>query len=125
MYYRYHLNLTGSQNEWEDMMNRPLVHVNENLGAEFSNPAMSSLWSEQLIKTLLKPQNANCAQALQDTSANGFPLQGAKTWPQGIVNQKAPPVASEHKHIQTENLPHSIHHIGTSKHFWKSGTTEE
>ncbi|KAK1391194.1 Auxin response factor [Heracleum sosnowskyi] len=107
----------GSQNEWEDMMNRPLVHVNENLSTEFSNPAMSSLWSEQLIKTLFKPQNANCpgpiAQALQDTSAKGFPLQGAKTWPQGTVNQKAPPVASEHKHIQTENLPqcHRIHHI--------------
>ncbi|KAL1815730.1 hypothetical protein ACET3Z_018304 [Daucus carota] len=97
----------GSQNEWEEMMHRPFVRGNDNLNAEFPNPVMSSVWSEQLIKTLLKPQNSNCpgsiAQVQQDSSANGFNLQGAKTWLQGMVNQKAPPIASEHKHTQTED----------------------
>nr|XP_043632568.1 auxin response factor 5-like isoform X2 [Erigeron canadensis] len=49
----------GAQPEWDNMVNRPFMRAPEALNGNFSNPSMSSLWSEQLIKMLIKPQNGN------------------------------------------------------------------
>jgi auxin response factor len=49
----------GAQTEWENMINRPYLRIPENLNNDLPNPAMSSLWSEQLVKMLMKPQNIN------------------------------------------------------------------
>ncbi|KAI3724327.1 hypothetical protein L2E82_36099 [Cichorium intybus] len=46
----------GAQTEWDNMVNRPFMRAPETINGNFSNPSMSSLWSEQLIKMLMKPQ---------------------------------------------------------------------
>ncbi|XP_071702824.1 auxin response factor 5-like [Rutidosis leptorrhynchoides] len=49
----------GAQPEWDNMGNRSFMRGREALNGNFSNPSMSSLWSEQLVKMLMKPQNVN------------------------------------------------------------------
>ncbi|KVI07815.1 Aux/IAA-ARF-dimerization [Cynara cardunculus var. scolymus] len=69
----------GAQTEWDNMVSRPFMRAPETVNGNFSNPSMSSLWSEQLIKMLMKPQNGNNAASISpvhDTfAANRTPLQ--------------------------------------------------
>lgn len=49
----------GAQPEWDNMVNRSFMRAPETINGNLLNPSMSSLWSEQLLKMLTKPQNAN------------------------------------------------------------------
>ncbi|KAL4557550.1 hypothetical protein LXL04_035732 [Taraxacum kok-saghyz] len=45
--------------EWDIMVTRPCVRATEPMNGSFSNPSLSNLWPEHLIKMLTKPQNVN------------------------------------------------------------------
>ncbi|KAI3757298.1 hypothetical protein L6452_04832 [Arctium lappa] len=65
----------GDQTEWDDMVTRPFIRAPE---------AKNSLWSEQLMKMLMKPQTVNGmgsgSPVIQEAcAANRAPLQEAKT----------------------------------------------
>ncbi|KAK2996427.1 hypothetical protein RJ639_025449, partial [Escallonia herrerae] len=83
----------GTQNEWDSMTHRPFIRTQENLHNSLPNPSMSSLWSEQLMKMLIKPQIVNhsggITPALQDSTALGAPSQEA------LVKQKPQLAPSE------------------------------
>ncbi|KAA8537539.1 hypothetical protein F0562_027147 [Nyssa sinensis] len=49
----------GAQTEWENWVKRPFIRIPENLNGDLPYPSTSNLWSEQLIKMLIKPQNVN------------------------------------------------------------------
>ncbi|KAK9062760.1 hypothetical protein SSX86_019950 [Deinandra increscens subsp. villosa] len=49
----------GAQPEWDNMVTRPFMRAPETMNGNFSNPSMSNLWPEHLIKMLMKPQTAN------------------------------------------------------------------
>lgn len=63
----------GGQSEWENMVNRPFMRAPETISGNFSNPSMSSLWSEQLIKMLMKPQTANNTTPVSPIVQEPFP----------------------------------------------------
>ncbi|KAI3796943.1 hypothetical protein L1987_39630 [Smallanthus sonchifolius] len=48
----------GAQPEWDNMVSRPFMRA-DTINGNFSNPSMSNLWPEQLIKMLMKPQMTN------------------------------------------------------------------
>ncbi|KAI7725190.1 hypothetical protein M8C21_025415 [Ambrosia artemisiifolia] len=49
----------GPQPEWDNMVSRPFMRAPDTLNGNLLNPSMSTLWSEQLMKMLMKPQNTN------------------------------------------------------------------
>ncbi|KAJ0781454.1 putative transcription factor ARF family [Helianthus annuus] len=50
----------GAQPEWDhNMVNRSFMRAQDSINGNLLNPSMSSLWSEQLMKMLMKPQNTN------------------------------------------------------------------
>ncbi|KAL7613424.1 auxin response factor 5 [Lactuca sativa] len=64
----------GAQTEWDNMVTRPFMRAPETINGNFSNPSMSSLWSEQLVKMLMKPQtNHNTPPVIQDTFTTNRP----------------------------------------------------
>ncbi|KAI7725193.1 hypothetical protein M8C21_025418 [Ambrosia artemisiifolia] len=69
----------GAQPEWDNMVSRPFMRAPDTLNGNLLNPSMSSLWSEQLMKMLMKPQNTNnttITPTIQETfPANKSPLQ--------------------------------------------------
>ena len=56
MFFRYFI---GAQPEWDNMVNRPFMRAPDTMNVNYSNASMSTLWSEQLMKMLMKPQNSN------------------------------------------------------------------
>ncbi|GFZ10414.1 transcriptional factor B3 family protein [Actinidia rufa] len=79
------------QNEWENLIKRPFVRVPESLNGDFSYPSISSLWSEQLIKMLIKPQSVNnpaTVTPVQDSAGKGALSQEARTLTQTVMKQK-------------------------------------
>ncbi|KAL0391907.1 UNVERIFIED_CONTAM: Auxin response factor 5 [Sesamum radiatum] len=51
----FHTAFLGAQPEWETMLNRPFLRVPDNSLGDLQCPPISSLWSEQLMKMLIKP----------------------------------------------------------------------
>ncbi|PWA45162.1 transcriptional factor B3 family [Artemisia annua] len=49
----------GAQPEWDNMVNRPFMRAPDTINGNYSNASLSNLWSEQLMKMLMKPQNSN------------------------------------------------------------------
>uniref|UniRef100_A0A5B7AM04 Auxin response factor n=1 Tax=Davidia involucrata TaxID=16924 RepID=A0A5B7AM04_DAVIN len=78
----------GAQTEWENLIKRPFIRVPENLNGDLPYPSISNLWSEQLIKMLMKPPNVNhlgtVSPAVQDSAGKGTVLQEPKTLTQAI-----------------------------------------
>lgn len=79
------------QMEWDNLIKRPFVQVPENPGGNVSYPQVSSLWSEQLIKMLMKPPN----------NTNPEP----KALVQGVIEQK--PNIAPQENAQTQNQIHT------------------
>ncbi|KAK4387468.1 Auxin response factor 5 [Sesamum angolense] len=50
----FHTAFLGAQPEWETMLNRPFLRVPDNSLGDLQCPPISSLWSEQLMKMLIK-----------------------------------------------------------------------
>ncbi|KAA8528725.1 hypothetical protein F0562_036080 [Nyssa sinensis] len=87
---------SGAQTEWENLVKRPFIGVPENLNGDLPYPPISNLWSEQLIKMLIKPQSVNhpgiISPATQDSAAKGAlasenVLSESVNHPQFYVNQ--------------------------------------
>ncbi|KAK6115249.1 hypothetical protein DH2020_007518 [Rehmannia glutinosa] len=94
----FHSAFFGAQTEWETLMNRPFLRVPENLPSDFQcPPSMSTLWSDQLMKMLIKPHNRVLSPANISPS-----LQEAKSVMQSAVKQK-PDVVTPDVFPQGEN----------------------
>ncbi|KAI3464862.1 hypothetical protein Pfo_021525 [Paulownia fortunei] len=100
----------GAQTEWETLINRPFLRVPENSPGNFHCPSISSLWSDQLMKMLVKPHRVispgNIAPSMQE--AKDAAPQEAKSLMQSAVKQK-PGVVTPDVFPQGEN-----HHITNS-----------
>lgn len=82
--------VTGEQSEWETLIKRPFVRLPENPSGELPYPSISSLWSEQLLKMLMKPQNVTngTVPPVQDSLFKGASTLETLTPTQAIVKQK-------------------------------------
>ncbi|PSS31271.1 Auxin response factor like [Actinidia chinensis var. chinensis] len=103
----------GEQSEWENLIKRPFVRVPESLNGDFSYPLISSLWSEQLINMLIKPQSVNIPATftpVQDCSGKGALSQQARTLTQTIMKQKPEITPSESENRPQNHLdrPNSV-----------------
>lgn len=80
----------GEQSEWETLIKRPFVRLPENPSGELPYPSISSLWSEQLLKMLMKPQNVTngTVPPVQDSLFKGASTLETLTPTQAIVKQK-------------------------------------
>nr|AMO02496.1 auxin response factor [Boehmeria nivea] len=85
------------ETEWANMMKRPFIRVPENMSGDLPYP-MSNLYSEQLMKMLLKPQLINypgtLASLQQQSTAKADPLQDVKLM-QAAMNHKNQPLCLE------------------------------
>ncbi|XP_071698331.1 auxin response factor 5-like [Rutidosis leptorrhynchoides] len=63
----------GAQPEWDNMVNRSFMRAPETLTGNFANPSISSLWSEQLVNMLTKPQNGNNMTTVSPDIQQTFP----------------------------------------------------
>ncbi|XP_052201629.1 auxin response factor 5 isoform X2 [Diospyros lotus] len=96
----------GEQTEWESLLKRPFIQGTGNLNGDLPRASVSSLWSEQLIRMLLKPQNnPGVVAPVQDPAAKGALLQEAKTLPQAMIKQKPQPIPSENILLESESCP--------------------
>ncbi|CAK9148257.1 unnamed protein product [Ilex paraguariensis] len=90
----------GAQADWENMINRPFIRVPDILNGDLAYPSISSIWSEELIKRLIKPQSVDhpgkIAPAIQDPTLKAAPSQEAKILMQPAIKQKLQP---------SENMP--------------------
>ncbi|GFY86220.1 transcriptional factor B3 family protein [Actinidia rufa] len=89
------------------------VRVPESLNGDFSYPLISSPWSEQLIKMLIKPQSVNnpaTVTPVQDSSGKGALSQQARTLTQTIMKQKPEITLSESENHPQNHLdqPNSV-----------------
>ncbi|XAR64179.1 hypothetical protein NMG60_11024425 [Bertholletia excelsa] len=100
----------GEQPEWENMMKRPFMMVPEGLNGNLPYPSISSLWSEQLIKMLMKPQTINSSGTVtttfQDPNTTGPTLlQEPKPLTPVIIKEKPKPIPSQNMSSLNENHP--------------------
>lgn len=96
----------GAENNW-DMVNRPMIGVPESLHEDFPNLPISSLWSEQLIRMLMKPQAVNHPGSLlssaHDSTNNGTPLLRANNLTQATPDRNTQAPLTEHISTQAVN----------------------
>ncbi|KAL6995810.1 hypothetical protein U1Q18_005945 [Sarracenia purpurea var. burkii] len=74
------------------------MRVPENPNGDLPYPSISSLWSEQMIKMLIKSQSLN-------NSATVLNNQESKTSSQTIIKQKPQVISSESISLETANCP--------------------
>nr|GME06161.1 auxin response factor 5 [Ipomoea batatas] len=64
----------GTQTEWDSLLNRPFIRGPENVYGDIQCSSISNMWSEQVMKMLLRPQAVNnpgfVAPTLQETIAH-------------------------------------------------------
>ncbi|KAK1391646.1 Auxin response factor [Heracleum sosnowskyi] len=93
-------------NDWE-MVNRPMIQIPESLHEEFPNLSTSSLWSEQLIRMLMKPQAVNhpglLLSSANHSTNNGTPSQQTKNLTQATPDQNTQGPLTEHMSTQAVN----------------------
>ncbi|KAK6115761.1 hypothetical protein DH2020_008030 [Rehmannia glutinosa] len=97
----FHSAFLGSQTEWETLVNRPFFRVPDNSYREIQCPSISSLWSEQLLDMLTKPNPVSTPQnvACQPYITNSNILRAGKmTSPDNLVSSEA---ASELSKLET------------------------
>ncbi|XP_023900080.1 auxin response factor 5 isoform X2 [Quercus suber] len=87
------------ETEWGNMVKRPLVRVPDNGNGDLPYP-MPNIYSEQLIKMLLKPQHMNhpgnfYPTVQQESATKVDPLRDMKIMQQGTTNQKSHLICSE------------------------------
>lgn len=100
--------VTGEHSDWETLIKRPFVRVPENPSGDIPYPSISSLWSEQLLKMLMKPQNVTngTVPPVQDSLFKGASTLEIPTPTQAIVKQKA-----QLENTSTESQNHSQIHL--------------
>ncbi|KAK4599953.1 hypothetical protein RGQ29_009846 [Quercus rubra] len=87
------------ETEWGNMVKRPLVRVPDNGNGDLPYP-LPNIYSEQLIKMLLKPQHMNhpgnfYPTVQQESATKVDPLRDMKIMQQGTTNQKFHLICSE------------------------------
>ncbi|KAK7830552.1 auxin response factor 5 [Quercus suber] len=95
----FHSGFLGTETEWGNMVKRPLVRVPDNGNGDLPYP-MPNIYSEQLIKMLLKPQHMNhpgnfYPTVQQESATKVDPLRDMKIMQQGTTNQKSHLICSE------------------------------
>lgn len=98
------------ETEWGSLIKRPFIRVPESGSADLPY-SISNMYSEQLMKMLLKPQLLNYPSTLaslqQESLAKADPLQDVKMM-QATMNQKHPIVCSESSALQNQISPPSL-----------------
>ncbi|KAK4390770.1 Auxin response factor 5 [Sesamum angolense] len=103
----FHSAFIGAQTEWDTLINRPFLRVPDSSPGDFQCPSISSLWSDQLMKMLVKPQRlmspGSIAPPMQE--AKDAARQEATSLMQSAVKQKP-------ELITPDGFPQGeIHHI--------------
>ncbi|KAL0325844.1 UNVERIFIED_CONTAM: Auxin response factor 5 [Sesamum radiatum] len=106
----FHSAFIGAQTEWDTLINRPFLRVPDSSPGDFQCPSISSLWSDQLMKMLVKPQRlmspGSIAPPMQE--AKDAARQEATSLMQSAVKQKP-------ELITSDGFPQGeIHHITNS-----------
>ncbi|KAJ8538287.1 hypothetical protein K7X08_014827 [Anisodus acutangulus] len=57
----------GAQTEWDSLMHRPFMRVPENVYGDLQSSSISNLWSEQLMKMLIRTPGVNGLQSVLPT----------------------------------------------------------
>ncbi|KAG8389895.1 hypothetical protein BUALT_Bualt01G0026500 [Buddleja alternifolia] len=105
----FHSAFLGAQPEWETSICRPFVQVPDNSHANLQYPSISStLWSEQLLKMLIKPQGEshnNQSIISQPNIANSnILLPGKPTSPEKVATDQLSQFQS-HGQLNEDKLP--------------------
>lgn len=81
----------GAQPEWGNLIHKPFIRVPGNVNGELLCPSVSNLWSEQLMKMLIRSDCVEAANAssIPETNAKISPVQEAQNVMQSVVKQKA------------------------------------
>ncbi|CAI9777879.1 unnamed protein product [Fraxinus pennsylvanica] len=108
----FHSAFIGAQTEWDSLINGPLIQVPENRNADFQYSSVSTLWSEQLMKMLMKPHGVshpgNVAPSMLETIINDAALQESKALMQSEIRQKPELIHPEMASLQRETYPQSL-----------------
>ncbi|CAN4122954.1 unnamed protein product [Withania somnifera] len=100
----YQPSFLGAQTEWNSLMHLPLMRAPENVYGEFQSSSISNLWSEQLMKMLIRPPGVTGLQCgiptVQDIKV-ALP-QEARNVLQATVNPKAELITVEDTSAQSE-----------------------
>ncbi|KAL2468267.1 Auxin response factor 5 [Forsythia ovata] len=128
----FHSAFIGAQTEWDSLINRPFIRVPENRNGDFQCPSVSTLWSEQLMKMLMKPHGvnhpSNIAPSMLETTINDAALQESKALMQSAIKQKPEPIPPETASLQRETYPQSFvgqPNITNSNNFGTSSELEK
>ncbi|XP_060199799.1 auxin response factor 5 isoform X2 [Lycium barbarum] len=63
----YQSTFLGAQTEWDSLMHRPFMRVPENVYGDLQSSSISNLWSEQLMKMLIRPPGVSGLQSVVPT----------------------------------------------------------
>ncbi|XP_022894441.1 auxin response factor 5-like isoform X1 [Olea europaea var. sylvestris] len=108
----FHSAFIGAQTEWDSLINGPFIRIPENRNTDFQCSSVSTLWSEQLMKMLMKPHGVNrpgnVAPSMGETIINDAALQESKALMQSEIKQKPEPIHPETASLQKETYPQSL-----------------
>ncbi|KAM3341700.1 auxin response factor 5 [Capsicum galapagoense] len=101
----YQSTFLGAQPEWDSLMHRPFMRVPENVYGDLQSSSISNLWSEQLMKMLVRPPGVTGLQCgiptVQDIKvvlpqeAQRNVIQAAGNLKPDLTTVEATPVQSE------------------------------
>ncbi|XP_076951970.1 auxin response factor 5-like [Bidens hawaiensis] len=104
----------GPQLEWDNMVTRPpFMRAPDTINANFSNPSMSNLWPEQMVKMLMKPNvqesfpgNRSQFQLIQPNTATNTATTSTNT--ATIISTTPPqsnPIPQQPENVKSDSKP--------------------
>ncbi|XP_019174662.1 PREDICTED: auxin response factor 5 isoform X2 [Ipomoea nil] len=103
----------GTQTEWDSLLSRPFIRGPENVYGDIQCSSISNMWSEQVMKMLLRPQGVNnpgfVAPTLQETIAHetitkaAIPQEARNVMPGATIKQKPELIPVEETSTQIES----------------------
>ncbi|KAK4351897.1 hypothetical protein RND71_027415 [Anisodus tanguticus] len=101
----YQSTFLGAQTEWDSLMHRPFMRVPENVYGDLQSSSISNLWSEQLMKMLIRTPGVNGLQSVLPTVQDikvALPQEAARNIIQAAGNPKREQSTVEDTSAQSE-----------------------